>query len=155
MYWSSACSADGAGRRLGEGLVARQSGLRQIELRLVELDLALGLVELRLVRAWIDLEQEVPGLDFRSFLEGHLHQVAGDPGDDIDRLDGVGPAGEVHIVGDDPLDGMAHRHDGNFGRSDFASLRPATRGCRREQEAEENHERPPCPARSASQGIPP
>ena len=41
---------------------------------------------------------------------------------------------------------MAHRHDGNFGRSDFTSLWPATRDCRREQEAEQKGESVACGA---------
>ena len=150
--------ADGAGRVLVEGLVALQSGLRQFELRLVELDLALGLVELRLVRARIDLEKQVALLDFRAFLEGHLHQVAGDPRDDIDRLDGVRPAGEVHIVGDDPLDGMAHRQDGNFGRSDFTQssagnrpLPPQAAGRRELQKP--SHSSPRCQQVGSSESV--
>ena len=49
--------------------VAFVSGPRQIERRLVELDLAEGLVELGLVRPRIDLEQQVFRLDVGAVLK--------------------------------------------------------------------------------------
>ncbi len=97
--------ADRAGRQRVDGPVAGQGRLGQLERGLVEVDLALGLVELGLVGPGIDDEQQVPCLDLRPFLERHLDQVAGDSGADVDRLDGLGPAGEVDVVGDLPPDG--------------------------------------------------
>ena len=81
--------------------------------------MGLGLVQLGLVGTRIDLEQQVVLLDFRSFLERHLHQVAGDPGNDVHRFDRVGPAGEVHEVGDLPLHGMSDRHGLHLRRGDL------------------------------------
>ena len=52
--------ADGAGRQGVDGPVAGQGRLGQLERGLVEIDLALGLVELGLVGPGIDHEQQVP-----------------------------------------------------------------------------------------------
>ena len=101
---------DGAGRQGVDGPVSGEGGLGQLERGLVEIDLALSLVELGLVGPGIDHEQQVPRLDLLPFLERHLDQVAGDPGADVHRVDRLGPAGEVDKVGDLPPDGLADRH---------------------------------------------
>src|SRR5262249_17361203 len=63
-----------------DGEVAGQGDLGQLERRHVQVDLALRLVELGLVRPRVDHEEQVPLLDLGPLRERHLHQVAGDPG---------------------------------------------------------------------------
>ena len=92
--------------------------------RLVERDLALGLVELGLVGPGIDLEQQVALLDLGPFLERHLDQVAGDAGPDVHRLDRIGPAGEIDEVGDLALDRLADGHRGRLGGAGWGCLLP-------------------------------
>ena len=82
-------------------------------------DLALGLVKLGLVGPGVNHKQEVILFDLRPFLERHFHQVAGDAGADIDRLDGVGAAREVHVVGDHPVDRVADRDRRRLGRGEL------------------------------------
>ena len=126
--------ADRAGRRRVDGPVAREGGPGQPERGLVEIDLALSLVELGLVRPRIDHEQQVPRLDLRSFLERHLDQVTGHSGTDVHWIDGLGSAGEVDVVGDLPLDGLADRHHRRLGRRDLGRIGLAT-GHRGQQKA--------------------
>ncbi len=97
MFLVELLLADGAGRQGVDGPVAGKGRLGQLERGLVQIDLALSLVDLSLVGPGIDHEQEVPLLDFRPFLERHLDQVAGDPGADVHRMDRFGPAGEVDV----------------------------------------------------------
>ena len=59
----------------------REGGPGQLERGLVEIDLALSLVELGLVGPTIDDEQQVPRLDLLSFLKRHLDQVTASRGD--------------------------------------------------------------------------
>ena len=68
------------------------------------------MVERSPVRERVDLEQHVALLNQRPFLEVDLVQIAPDAGAQLDGIDGGRAAGEVHIVGDVPLDGVAH-HD--------------------------------------------
>ena len=72
--------ADRAGPEQVDGPVPGEGCPGQLELGLVEIDLALGLVELGLVGPGINHEQQVSLLDLRPFLERHLDQVAGDQG---------------------------------------------------------------------------
>ena len=54
-------------------------------------------------------------------------------------MDRLGPAGEVDVVGDLPLEGVADRHRGGFGRSDLGSIGLATtsRGQQSQNESQE------------------
>ncbi len=72
--------------------------LGQLELRLVQADLGLGLIVLGLVRPGIDLEEHVVFLDFRPLLEGHVHQETGDACLDFLRLNGPGAPRILHVV---------------------------------------------------------
>ena len=78
--------------------IAIKIRLGQLELRLVQADLGLGLIELCLVRPAIDLEKHVFFLDFRSFLEEGLHQEAGDACLDFLRLNRRGATGILHVI---------------------------------------------------------
>ena len=102
--------ADRSGRRGIDGPVPGEVDPGQPELGLVEIDLALSLVELGLVGPGIDLEQQVPLLDLGPFLERHLDQVTGHLGDDVIGIDSLRLPGEFHVVGDFPLDRLADRH---------------------------------------------
>jgi hypothetical protein len=62
-----------------------------------------------LVGARVDLEEHVPLLDQRPFLEVDLVQVARDAGPQLDGIDRGGPGGEVRVVGDLALDGITDR----------------------------------------------
>ena len=62
--------------------------------------LGLGQVQLGLERAGVDLEEEVALAHLRARGEGHLLEVAGDAGPDLDRIDRLEPPGEV-VVRDD------------------------------------------------------
>jgi hypothetical protein len=107
-----------AARDLGsDGPVPGQGHSGQLERCLLQLDLALGLVQLGLVGAGIDLEQQVSLLDLRPFLERHLDQITRDAGPDIHRLHRVRSAGEVHKVGDFPLKRLADRNHWRLGRA--------------------------------------
>ena len=111
--------ADRAGRQGVDGPVPGEGRPGQLELGLIEIDLALSLVELGLVGPAINHEKQVPLLDLRPFPERHLDQVTGDQGDDVNRLDSLGLPGEVHVVGDFPLDRLADRHRRRLGWSGF------------------------------------
>ena len=83
--------------QLGIALIIR---LGQLELRLVQADLGIGLIVLGLVRSGIDLEEHVVFLDFRPLLgegEGFL-QETGDARLDFLRLNGPGASGILHVV---------------------------------------------------------
>ena len=69
----------------------------------------LGLAQLGPVRPGVDFEEHVVLLDQRPFLEVDLVEVTPDAGPDLDGVDRGRPAGEVRVVGDVPLDGMADR----------------------------------------------
>ena len=109
--------------------IPRQGRLGQLELGLVEIDLPDSLFELGLVRSRIDHEEEVALLDLRPFLERHLHKVARGPRADIHRLNRLGPAGEVHELGDRADDRLADRDDGRRGSGDLG--RPVVHNHRR------------------------
>jgi len=49
----------------------------------------LCLIERRLIGVWFDLEQDVPLLDQRPFLEIDLVQIAPDAGPQLDGIDGA------------------------------------------------------------------
>ena len=102
-----------------DGPVTPERGPGQLERGLVKINLALRLVELGLVGPGIDDEQQVPRLDFLAFLERHLDQVARHPRADVDRMNGLGSAGEVNIIGDFPPDRQADRYDRGLDRGDF------------------------------------
>jgi hypothetical protein len=72
--------------------------LGQLELRLVQADLGLGLIVLGLVRPRIDREKHVVFFDFRPLLEGGVHQETGDARLDFLRLNGPGAPGILHVV---------------------------------------------------------
>ena len=141
LSWSSCCLADGVGHPGVDRPVPGVVGPGQLELGLVEVDLALGLVELGLVGPRVDLEQQVARLDLRPFLERHLDQVAGDPGADVHRLDRVGPAGEVHVIGDFASDGPADRDDGRLRGSDGNRIAMATVDRRHQRAGDPEDER--------------
>ncbi len=61
------------------------------------------------VEARVDLEELVILMDQGPFLEVDLVEVTGDPRPHLDRLDRGRAAGEIGVVGDVPLDGIAHR----------------------------------------------
>ena len=84
--------------------------LRELKRRLFQVHLRLRLVERRLVRTRVDLEQHVPLLDLGPVLEGHLDEVASDARPDGDRRDRLRPAAEILVIGHHPLHGSA---DGN------------------------------------------
>ena len=139
MSWSSCCWLTLSATL---SLIARSRAivdLGQLELGLVEVDQPRRLVELRLIRPGVDLEEEVARLDVRPLLERDLDEVAGDPGEDVDRLDGVGPAGEFHGVGDLTLDGQADRDGHRFRRRDLGRLSRASdrRGQRADNERDQ------------------
>ena len=79
------------------------------QLRLILGDLRLRLVQHRLVGPRVELEEDVALLDQRPFLEVDLVQVAPDVRPHLDGIDRGRPAGEVRVVGDVPLDGIADR----------------------------------------------
>ncbi len=94
--------ADRAGPDQVDGPVTGKGCPGQLELGLIEIDLALGLVELGFVGPAINHEQQVSFLHLGPFLKRHLDQVAGDHGDDVHGLNGLGLAGKVDVVGDFP-----------------------------------------------------
>ena len=102
--------ADGPGR-FGDDQCTLIVGLGQFQLRPGQLELAGRLIVLGLIGSRIDLEQQIALLDVRAFLERHLDQIAGHPRADVDRVDRVGPAGVVDVVGDLALNGLADCHD--------------------------------------------
>ena len=61
-------------------------GDSQIQLGLTELELSLGLIELGLVRAWIDLEEQIPFLDVCPLLKGDHYDIPGHTGNDAHRI---------------------------------------------------------------------
>ncbi len=92
------------------GLVPRVVRLGQFRSCLVEVQLPLGLVKLRLIWPRIDLGQLVSHLHFRTFSERQLHQIAGDPRTNVHRVDGIGPACKNHVLGNVPPQWRADRH---------------------------------------------
>ncbi len=118
--------ADGA-RRLGDHQRPLIVGLGQFELSAGQFELSGGLIILGLVGTRIDLEQQIPLLDVRSFLEWHLDQIASHPRPDIDRVDRVGAAGVVDVVGDLALNGLADgdNHRGRLARRSGAGMTAA------------------------------
>src|SRR5262249_19239987 len=112
--------ADAAGHGTGNRLIALVGGLRQPVRGLVQVDLPLGLIELSLVRARIDLEENFSFLDFRSFLEGDAYNVASDTGANAHGFHGIGPAGVVDVVGHFSFHGPARRHYRQLSRSNVS-----------------------------------
>jgi len=107
--------------------IAGQGGSSQLQLGLVERDLPLRLVELSLIRAWINLEKQIARFNFRPFLERHLREIASHARDDVDRFDGVRATGKLDVVSHLALQGLAHgRYDG-FRGGDLTHLGGATR----------------------------
>ena len=106
---------------LGALVVALQSVHAGLELR----HGALGLVQHGLVGARVDLEEHVPLLDQRPFLEVDLVQVARDAGPHLDGIDRGRPGGEVRVVRDLALDGITDRDRPRCCRGRFRG-RPGT-----------------------------
>ena len=65
--------------------------------RLLRLDLGFGLRELSLVLLLLDREKQIALLDDRTVEEVNLVQISFHPGDQLDRVDGCGIAGELDI----------------------------------------------------------
>jgi len=82
--------------------LSRADGVLFLELaiRLGLVQVGFRLVEVGLVGARVDLEEEVALLDLIAFLERGLGHVARHAGANIHRLDRIEPAGEVLVVGD-------------------------------------------------------
>src|SRR5207244_2989288 len=75
-------------------LVSLECGLRVLEQGLVACQLSVGLRELQLERARIDLGQEIAGADKLPFLESQTHQLPVDAAldrDGVDRRDRAEP----------------------------------------------------------------
>ena len=90
-------------------LGSRGVRVQAAELRFGLCHVAFRLSQRRLVGAWIDLEQHVPLLDQRPFLEVDLVQVAPHVGPHLHRIDRGRPGREVCVVRDLPLDEVADR----------------------------------------------
>jgi hypothetical protein len=109
--------ADGAGRSgefFGPGII----GDSQLQLRVVQVELPFGLIQLGLVGSRINLEQQIPFLYVRPFFERYPDDIAGDSWDDTHRIHGVGLTRVVDIVGDILSDGLGNGNHWQFGRSD-------------------------------------
>src|SRR5262249_29561585 len=74
---------------------------------LVAFDVPLGPIDVCLVGPVVDLEEDLVFLDFRAFLERHLHQVASDARPNIHRERSLGSPREVDVVGDVTNDRLA------------------------------------------------
>src|SRR4029077_16982045 len=85
---------------------ARQVLLREVDARVRLLEITLGAVELRLVGARIDLEQEVALLDQRALAEWHQFEVATDARAHLDRVHRLESRGVLVPVGQIALDRM-------------------------------------------------
>ncbi len=112
-----------AGRQ--QALVAGKVGLGLRPRGFPARELALGAQHLRLVGAGIDLEQHVAGLHLVAVLEADLDEIPRDAGADLDRVDGLRPAGGLEEVGDLAL---GDARDADLGRRQLRHLRlPAAR----------------------------
>ena len=80
------------------------------ERRLPLLDRGLCQLDVGLVGLGLDHEQQIAFLDDRAVLEIHRLEVAGDPGDQVDAVAGLGVAGELDGVGHGLLHGPGDRH---------------------------------------------
>ena len=79
------------------------------------MDLGLRLIELGAVGPGIDLKKKIVFFHLRPFLERHLHQITGDPGLDVHRMNCVSSTGVVHVIGHLSLDWLADRHRRRLG----------------------------------------
>jgi hypothetical protein len=105
--------ADGAGG-LGDLQGASIVGLSQLQLRLVQLDLAVRLIERGLIGARIDLEQALLGLHLPPRNEIDRDQITRDTRANFDGADRFGPPREEHIVGHLTLDRRRDAHQGRL-----------------------------------------
>ena len=71
--------------------------------------IALGLLQRRLVGARVDLEKDVALLDQGPFLEVDLVEVTPHAGAHLDGINRGRPGGEIRVIGDVPLNGVADR----------------------------------------------
>ena len=85
------------------GLLQGRFGLGQLRLGLVDADLEWLLV---------DDQQELAGLDVGTLLESLLLEEPLDPGAKVNRLDGLGGARVLGVIGHLPPDGETYRHLG-------------------------------------------
>ena len=83
-------------------------------------DAGLGLIDRRLIEAFLDREQQVAFLDVGAFGEQPLLEEAVDAGAQIDLVDRLDPAGEAILRADILLDGLDH---GDGGRRAGRGLR--------------------------------
>ena len=125
-----------------------------MKLRLVLLFHRPRLVQRRLERARIDLEQGIPGLDLLPLLEQHLCDLAVHPAlyrDGVERLNGPEPF-QIHRHAAGFGAGRRHRHALRCGRGLVRRRRPPVSGIpdqhAREPEQDDQHrdQRPPAAA---------
>ncbi len=116
----------GLGRRvlLDQGRVARELGLGIDQRGLRGQNLGMRLLQLLLIGVLLHREQQIALFDERAVLVMQLFEIALDPGDELDRVDRRGVAGDHDIVGDRLQPRQHHRN-----------RRALRRGLRRRQAA--------------------
>ena len=90
---------------------------RQLERRLVALDIGRGTIVIGLIGPWIDDEQKIALLDQAALLEGDLVNVSRDARTDLHRLHRLKAAGELVPILDALLDDRGNAHLRRRGRS--------------------------------------
>ena len=114
------------GREFAELGVALQIQIGVGEIGLVLFLLGLGLIERRLVRPGIDLDEQVALIDHLAFLEGDLVDLAVDAGTHQDGVEALNRSKPGQI---DRKIGFLDRRDGDANGIACRFLRIARRGC--------------------------
>jgi hypothetical protein len=127
---------------------------RYLELGLVQRDVGLRLVDLRLEGARIDLEQQRAGLDLGPLDERHLHQIAGDAGANVDRELRLRASCKIDVISHVAHDRAAHDHDRRRTRGRLGRGSRTARGHAQKQEKHLDPQREPRQKTIAHRAIP-